>query len=562
MNHVQNRILFPLRRRLAGAALSPLLALLLAMPVTSGAAAFQPGPAVNAEIAQLAAQAGPAAVRSRRPLDARQLLPRLYEPGAPASLWLNDGLVQAKAALQLLNEAPAYGLVASDYKVADLSAWLNAPAPATAASFEIAMSTAMLQFLADLHFGRVTPDFQVPSGEVRRAEFDPVKALRAGLKANRLAAAVDEAEPKHLVYRGVKANLARYRQLEKAAPAWPALPPLTGSKLLPGETYGGVPLLRERLALFGDLSESEPGAAPTLYSEALAKAMGRFQSRHGLEPDGVVGAGTLAALSVPVAKRVRQLELTLERLRWLPPLRPGRVIAVNLPIYRLWAFDNTAPHGGNPLEMRVIVGTAVKNQTPLFVGQMSYLEFNPYWNVPRSIELGEIIPKLAANPAYLQQHEMEVVTSGGTTQTDGAAALAALRAGGARVRQRPGAQNALGAVKFAMPNSMNIYLHSTSAKGLFNKQRRDLSHGCIRVERPAELAAYVLSDQPKWTQQAVDTAMKPGASVTVRLKEEIPVVLFYATAVADGEGRALFAEDIYKRDPKLEQALVQTSTVR
>ncbi len=204
------------------------------------------------------------------------------------------------------------------------------------------------------------------------------------------------------------------------------------------------------------------------------------------------------------------------------------------------------------------MGAAVKTETPLFVGSMRYLEFNPYWNVPRSIEKGELIGKMEKDANYLTKHEMEMVPleGGGAPVTAiDAASIDALRAGKYRVRQRPGAQNALGAVKFALPNPDNIYLHSTSARELFKRTRRDLSHGCIRVENPQALAEFVLGGQPQWTAESIKAAMEPGTTRTVSLKAPIPVVLFYATAVTDRGGRVLFPEDVYKRDPMLEKAL-------
>jgi L,D-transpeptidase YcbB len=206
--------------------------------------------------------------------------------------------------------------------------------------------------------------------------------------------------------------------------------------------------------------------------------------------------------------------------------------------------------------MRVIVGTAVRTPTPLFIGQMLYLEFNPYWNVPPSILSNEILPKLARHPRYLQQNDMEVVAADGQVlRLSPDATLGILRRGEARVRQRPGERNVLGEVKFAMPNPMNIYLHSTSSKGLFNRTRRDLSHGCIRVERPAELAQFVLADSRRWDAAAVAAAMAPGDMRIVRLPKPVPVVLFYATALVDRNGSALFAPDIYRQDDALARQL-------
>jgi murein L,D-transpeptidase YcbB/YkuD len=247
---------------------------------------------------------------------------------------------------------------------------------------------------------------------------------------------------------------------------------------------------------------------------------------------------------------VRQLELTLERLRWLPDVGPGPLIMVDLPAYRLWAFQHAAGGADSaeaPLEMRVVVGTAVKTETPLFVGQMRYLEFNPYWNVPRSILDKEFLPKLARNPAWLAQNDMETVPPG--------ASVADLRAGRARVRQRPGPKNSLGAIKFVLPNPMDIYLHSTPARELFERSRRDLSHGCIRVELPAALAQFVLAGQPQWDADAIQAALQPGPTRRVDLARPVPVVIFYATAILDSDGGVRFVADIYGRDATLEREL-------
>ena len=479
------------------------------------------------------------------------MLPRLYPAGNAQLLWSGNG--QAEQALGLLRGARAHGLDPAAYDVDTLASRLAKMTSEDADSVDRALSLAMLQYVADLHFGRVKPDFQLPQQKERLQQFDPVEHLRQALVQQRLAEAIDAAAPTIPNYKRVKATLQQYREIAAAAPAW--TPPLglpADGKLVAGKSYPGLAALRQRLQLVGDLESASAADAADSHTDELTQAIKRFQSRHGLPETGHLGRDTLAALKVPLEHRVRQLELTLERIRWMPALRPGRIIVVNVAAYRLWAFDTTAGAAAEPLEMRVIVGKAARTQTPLFIGQMSYLEFNPYWNVPRSIALGEIIPKMARNPAYLAQNNMEMVSASGKVA---GASAAALRSGALRVRQRPGPQNVLGAVKFAMPNPMNIYLHSTSAKELFGKTRRDLSHGCIRVEQPSELARFVLADDVKWPQQAVNTAMEPGAMRTVRLKETIPVVLFYATAATDRSGRAIFADDIYRRDDKLAQAL-------
>lgn len=491
------------------------------------------------------------------PVDAEALVSAFYAAGPPPP-WLSPDHARARLALDLISGASAHGLDPAHYRADALErrlAWLRDATPD--AAFERDLSTAMLQLLADLHFGRAAPASRAPAGEPAR--FDPVAHLHQALRDGRLEQAVEAAAPAIPLYRRVKATLAHYRQLSRLHPQWDALPVVSPqARISAGSRYDGVAQLRERLRILGDFDADEPVLSEGVYTDALAAAVRRFQFRHGLAEDGVLGPATLAALAVPPSDRVLQLELTLERLRWLPPPR-GRLVAVNLPAYRLWAFDPNAGAEAQPLEMRVIVGTAARTPTPIFIGQMRYLEFNPYWNVPRSIAIGEIVPKLTRNPAYLAQNSMELVSASGQVLPAASGdAIARLRAGTARVRQRPGPRNVLGEVKFAMPNPMNIYLHSTSSKELFDRARCDLSHGCIRVEHPAELAQFVLADSLTWNAGSVAAAMRPGPTRTVTLAEPVTVVLFYATAITDRQGRALFSEDIYRRD----QPLIRTLRAR
>jgi murein L,D-transpeptidase YcbB/YkuD len=443
--------------------------------------------------------------------------------------------------LWVLRQATLQGLDPLDYGTDALQQQLHS-GEADSARFDVALTSAMLHYLADLRVGRVRSEYHTRLPDARLRQYDPVERLRAGLAFGKLQAAVQAAEPQSPQYGRVKAALANYRKL--SSQPYPALPKLR-AKVAPGGAYPAAKALFERLVLLGDLPAETQPQTNGIYNQRLAAGVRHFQARHGLDDDGVLGRGTIDALNVVPAKRVRQLELTLERLRWLPDFGPGPLIVVDLPAYRLWALHNGS--ADVPLEMRVVVGTAIKTETPLFVGQLRYLEFNPYWNVPRSILEKEILPKLERNHAYLTQHEMETVPPDAT--------LADLKAGRARVRQRPGPKNSLGAVKFAMPNPMDIYLHSTPARELFKRSRRDLSHGCIRVEQPAALAQYVLAQQRQWNADTIKAALQPGPTRHVDLAHPIPVVIFYATATVDSNGSARFAADIYGRDSELEQEL-------
>lgn len=501
-----------------------------------------------ASMAAAAAAAPPTAVTA--PVDAGVLAARLYGSGSPPR-WLDDDQSQARVALQILGDAAAHGLDPRHYGAEALTRRLDG-LQGDAGGFERDLSAAMLQFMSDLHVGRTPSPYRRAGAS---AGLDLVEHLRSAVNGGSLPHAVDAAAPVLPLYWRVKETLARYRELASLAPQWPILPPTQPEGIAAGAPYAGVAVLHQRLQLLGDLAPDAAVEDDRIYGDVLADAVRRFQSRHGLAEDGVLGPATIAALSVAPGRRAEQLVLTMERLRWLPPLS-GRTITVNVPAYRLWAFDPRDGAAPQVLEMRVIVGKAAKTPTPLFIGTMRYLEFNPYWNVPRSIEVSEIVPKLARNPAYLRQNDMELLSTGGQLlPAAGAEAVSLIRSGAVRVRQRPGAMNVLGEVKFAMPNPMNIYLHSTSAKELFSRARRDLSHGCIRVERPAELVQFVLADPVEWTTARVAAAMRPGPTRRVVLGEPVTVVLFYATAVTDRQGRALFADDIYRSDPALLQAL-------
>jgi murein L,D-transpeptidase YcbB/YkuD len=516
------------------------LALCAAAALAPRSALAQPVPVA---IHALAVQASQSPVAPSGPYDERGWLDRFYAPRKYAPAWNPS---TAAAALWVLRQAALQGLDPRDYGADALQRQLSDGGTDTA-GFDAALTLAMLRYLADLRVGRVRSEYHTRLPDARLRQYDPVERLRAGLAGGKLQAAVKAAEPQFRQYGPVKAALANYRELSRQP--YPALPK-PRAKVAPGGAYPAAVELYKRLVLLGDLPADAPAPPEGIYSDEMEEGVRHFQARHGLVDDGVLGRGTIDALNVPLTRRVRQLELTLERLRWLPDPGPGPLIVVDLPAYRLWAFENGSGDAGSaepPLEMRVVVGTALKTETPLFVGQMRYLEFNPYWNVPRSILEKEILPRLARNRGYLAQNEMETVPPG--------ASAADLQAGRARVRQRPGPKNSLGAIKFAMPNPMDIYLHSTPARELFERSRRDLSHGCIRVEHPAALAQFVLGGQRQWSADTIQDALQPGPTRHVDLARPIPVVIFYATASVDSEGSPHFAADIYGRDAKLEQEL-------
>ena len=480
--------------------------------------------------------------------------------GGQPLLWFADSRPTAAAleVVAILAAAPDDGLDARDYDADGLrSAVVRADrespaAPASLASLDAALTTTFSRYLADLHSGRVAPreigeDFDPPP---QRRPLD-LAAPGATVTEGQPRAAVSEARPPLAEYAALREALARYRALADD-PAWRRpLPPLPGQKLEPGQAWSGVADLRRRLELFGDLPV---GTVVTGSYEGTSVAGVRaFQSRHGLTPDGIVGKATFEQLNVPPAARVQQIELAMERLRWTP--RPARAVVVNIPEFVLRAYDARGSREDPVVSMNVIVGKAPKTPTPVFAAEMRFTEFSPYWNVPPSIARGETIPKLRRDPSYFEQQGFEFVTGDGRVVSGlSEGSLDAVQRGQMRIRQRPGAKNALGDIKFVFPNQDNIYLHHTPTPQLFRRDRRDFSHGCIRVAAPVELAKFVLADEPDWSEERIVAAMTRGRSATLRLAEPLPVVIAYRTVVVEG-GKVRFFPDLYGRDAHLAAAL-------
>jgi murein L,D-transpeptidase YcbB/YkuD len=357
---------------------------------------------------------------------------------------------------------------------------------------------------------------------------------------------------RHREYRELVQALAEHRAIQ-ARGGWARVP--TGVTLRPGDGGSAVAALRARLATTGDLRGGLAGEA--VYDREVARAVARFQTRHGIQPDGHVGGATLAALNLPVQVRIRQLELNLERYRWLPNEFGPRYVLVNIPEYRLQAFEG----GRKVVEQRVIVGAEYENATPVFADSMTRIVFHPEWHVPRRVLVDELLPRIQESPYFLAEHGYEVVdTSGDSLVTDPYAIDwwdVDSADPGFQLRRKPGPGNPLGQVKFVFPNRFNVYLHDTPSPELFERQKRTLSHGCVRVENPVELAAYALAGQGNWDEtkirraMALEDAVEPGDSGarqrTVRLERPLPVYLVYLTAFARG-GAVHFREDPYHRD--------------
>lgn len=352
-----------------------------------------------------------------------------------------------------------------------------------------------------------------------RKELDYTKWLDSLLKIPDLK---NVKEPLYRQYRLLLPFLEQYKQLKN----WAALtPPKKSYKL--GDTGEIFVHVKERLQQLGDLSQN---SGSPVFDDALEQAVKNFQHRFGMKEDGVMGNQFFTELNVPPAKRIEQIEVNLERSRWLPYGRTGPYMAVNIPEFRLHAYN------GDSLlwSMNVVVGKSV-HKTVIFSGELKYVVFSPYWNVPSSILKNEVLPGIRRNKNYLARHHMEW--------------------NGNSVRQKPGPWNSLGQVKFLFPNSFSIYLHDTPSKDLFNEDSRAFSHGCIRVAEPKKLAMYLLRNDAAWNEQKIVQAMNSGKEQYVTLKEPVPVYIAYFTAWVDREGKINFRKDIYKRDERLAEMI-------
>lgn len=338
-----------------------------------------------------------------------------------------------------------------------------------------------------------------------------------------------QTEPVYRQYKLLKEKLRHYKSLQ-AGGGYPFINPDKKVYRL-GDSSTTIFIIRQRLLLSQDLSVNNHSA---IYDSTLLTAVQQFQNRHGLNADGIIGPAVVREMNVPLEERIRQLIVNMERCRWLPVALQKDYFVINIPEFQFHAYENDSL----AWSMKVVVGKSI-HQTAIFSGTMKHVVFTPYWNIPPGIMRNEILPALRRNPHYLTQNNMEW--------------------NGNQIRQKPGPLNALGKVKFLFPNSHHIYLHDTPAKSLFTQDQRAFSHGCIRVEQPRRLAQYVLRHQSEWTDARIDSAMNGQKEMFVPIKKPIPVLIAYFTAWVDGEGLLNFRKDIYKRDERMAEMILEPS---
>lgn len=476
-------------------------------------------------------------------------LDALYKTNNYQPIWIvDDGKANKNAdeVIKLLEAAADHGLNPADYDTERLRQTLTAlKAPfdvhsKDVALYDTAISLSLLRFMHNLHYGRINPT-DLHFNIQRRAEkiLDLPALIKTVIAADNVTSLPSSVEPQLQQYQKLKQALASYRAPEKIPP----LNLLVNKTLRQGDALPQSAELQKYLAAFGDIPSDKIDNSATTYTATMVEGVKNFQKRHNIKPNGFINKATVAALNAPLtdAERITQIELAMERLRWLPEITEGPAIMVNIPAFQLLAFDDIKQDIPTTA-MRVVVGKAAKNQTPQLAADMRFVDFQPYWNVPYKIAKDEILPKLAADPEYLARQNMEFVSGSGSSAL--------------RIRQRPGKGNALGKVKFIFPNASSVYLHDTPSVALFSRSRRDLSHGCVRVAHPQELAEFVLKDQGGWDTDAIKKAMG-GKNRQVVLKKTIPVLFLYNTAFFDEHSNLTFYTDIYHRDTELLDALTK-----
>lgn len=398
------------------------------------------------------------------------------------------------------------------------------------AELELQLTQQFFNYVAYAYTGSVDPEML--KWHIPRKQIDAISLLDS-LVANH-GQDLEQWEPVSKQYTALKNALLPLYEIEKNA-VWEEISLGDAKKYEEGDEGAFVSQLKKKLQLTGDL----PGAdTSSIFNPELSAAVKQYQRRMGLTADGVVGKNVIHELNVPIRKRIEQLLINMERMRWMPNIPDGNGVLVNIPQYELHVLEE----GEIVFQMDIVVGKT-GSETVIFADEIQYVVFSPYWNVPRSIVRSEIYPAMQKNPNYLAEKNMEQL---------------GFSNGLPIIRQRPGNSNSLGRVKFIFPNSYNIYLHDTPSRSLFGAERRAFSHGCIRVSQPAQLAEYLLRKQKDWTPEKIAQAMRANTEKWVSLDDPLPVFISYFTAWVDQEGLLNFRQDVYGHDRKMAERLFAT----
>ena len=532
-------------------------------------------------------------------IKAYKTLPKLYEGRNYVPLWIENGgpSSQAYEMIEIIRNSDNEALDPDYYNISEIESILkrieqdrnsgDSYDALDLAELELLLSNSFLTYTHDLHYGRVRAEqinLELLSGE---RPVNLPKLLVTAVETDQVQETLEGLLPKYPMYAMLRISLKEYREIA-AKGGWQ--PVAYGDKFKKGARGQRVLALSKRLKVTGELDSSIPGSE--VFDDSLDQAVRKYQQRNGLYVDGVVGESTIEALNVPVEERISQIELTMERWRLLPQYLGNRYILVNIANYHLYGIENN----NDTINMRIVVGKPQWN-TPMFSEEMTHLIINPYWNIPPSIFKDDIAPKIMEDSEYMSKQNMdalglkapekivveeaevvEVVENVEATEvTDGDNTgetelseveiqnkkaqeeyISKVLSGKYRLRQNPGPGNPLGRIKFLFPNKHSVYLHDTPNRGFFKKAQRNFSHGCIRVEKPLELAEFVLSSNPSWTQNTIQSSINKMKTKTVHLDESITVYILYFTTWVDNEGTVNFHKDIYGLDKTLYNALRTT----
>jgi murein L,D-transpeptidase YcbB/YkuD len=499
----------------------------------------------------------------------KKTLDELYFLSPEQLLWIKQYDLdnqKVDSALQLIATANSSGLKTEHYNLTDLQTlWQRLRTQKNNTYTELALldtaiSINLIHFLSDLHFGRINPATFNFSFDTHKDSFVFISLILNAIENNEIAQLSSLAEPSFPAYHKLKTALLEYRKKQQGQ----SINKLKYSiSISPGDPSLQITKIRQQLSLLG--VETDKDNLSIFYDQQLVSQIKDFQLLHGLRADGVIGENTIRALNIPISQYIKKIILALERFRWLPKIQTGPVVMVNIPSFQLWAYHSNKIDETQAINMKVIVGKSdeEKRKSPVFTANMHYLVFSPYWNIPKSITIEEILPKLLEDPLYLEQRNIELVARFredepvlSYTEDE----FERLQSGSLKLRQRPGKGNALGKVKFIFPNNYSVYIHDSPARHLFNRSKRDLSHGCIRVEKPAELAHFLLGAEQKWNQREIIKAMHLQSPKKVRLKKAVPVIIYYSTASVV-QDEVVFYNDIYDYDAKLSQALMEHNNI-
>ncbi|MFC2150577.1 murein L,D-transpeptidase, partial [Calditrichota bacterium] len=501
---------------------------------------------------------------------ARQALPQFYERRGYRLAWFDPKGKPLPIAMEMLDAirmSKSDGLQPGDYhpqtieqlmKQSESAAKANLPVSyPLAVSLELLLTDAYLLLGSHFLAGKIDPQTIDSEWIANRRDMDMASVLQTAIDKKDIKGSLENLLPPQRGYTQLREQLANYRILKKGNP----LPALSeGDKLQPGNNSDRLIAIRILLQTFGDLSRSNPDSL-LWYDTQLLDAVKRFQLRHGLDADGVIGKGTIAAITTSLDQRIEQIEVNLERWRWLPQDLGETYILVNIANFTLNVMDRKE----RVLFSRVIVGRDYR-RTPVFSDKMTYIVFNPYWHVPFNIATQDILPSIKKNPDYLTQKRLKIFQGTGISQKEIDPTTLnwsdySINKFPFQIRQDPGPDNALGVVKFMFPNKFNVYIHDTPAKELFQKNDRAFSSGCIRLQNPLDLAEFLLKDTDGWSRQTINEVVKTAREQTVRLPNAMPVHLLYWTAWVDDTGMLNFRSDVYTRDKAVMIALKENPPI-